>query len=168
MQTRRLLSDQEEIVYQTRKHWAVFLKAAVYFALAYAAYKSVDPLLAMAQFTPPEDLKRILPPIIHWSVKGSCYLVTAIFGLMGLSRLLGFFSNKVIVTRKRVIRQDVLSGSVFSLDLRRVESVTACTGLLGSLLGYGRVTMVAGSGQKISIANLRRPHELERELFGAK
>ncbi len=168
MDPRRVLADKEDILYQTKKHWAVFLKAAIYFGLAALVLAYKDPLLAAAQFTPPEDFKRILPPVINWSVKGACFTAAVVFGLLGLARLLSFFSNKVIITAKRVIQHDVLSGSLSSLDLARIESVRAVTGLLGSLLGYGKVIMVMGSGQKVSVPNLRKPHEFERELFGAK
>lgn len=168
MEPRRVLAENEEILYQSKKHWAVFIKAAIYFGLAAAVLVYKDPILAAVQFTPPEDLKRILPPVITWTVKSVCFTLAVVFGLMGLARLLSFFSNKVLITRKRLIQHDVLSGSLSSLDLARIESVRACTGLLGSLLGYGKLILVMGSGQKITIANLRRPHEFERELFAAK
>jgi hypothetical protein len=168
MQPRRVLAEQEDILYQTKKHWAVFLKSAAYFGLAAAVLAYKDPILAAVQFTPPEEFKRILPPIINGTVKTVCFTAAVVFGLFGMARLLSFFSNKVIVTAKRVIQHDVLSGSLSSVDLRHIESVRACTGPMGSLLGYGKVIMVTGSGQKISVANLRKPHEFERELFGAK
>lgn len=168
MDPRRVLAEQEEIIYQTKKHWAVFLKAAAYFALAALVLAYKDPILKAVQFTPPEDFKRILPPLISWTVKGTCFTLATVFGLLGLARVLSFFSNKVIITGKRVIRHDVLSGSLSSLDLSRIESVRACTGILGSVLGYGKVIMVMGSGQKVAVANLRKPHDFERELFGAK
>lgn len=168
MDTRRVLSDTEEILHQTRKHWAVFLKAALYFALAVAVLAAKEPLLKATEFPPPEDLKKILPPVISWSVKGVCFTFAVVFGLMAVSKLLGFFSNKVLVTGKRMIQQDVLWGSVTSYDIRGIESVSAQTGLLGTILGYGRVRFIMCSGQKFSIPDLRRPHELERELFGAK
>lgn len=168
MEPRRVLSENEGILYQTKKHWAVFLKSGVYFGLSVAALASKNALLAAAQFTPPEDLKRILPPLVSGTVKTVCFTAAVVFGLLAMARLLSFFSNKVILTPKRVIQHDVLSGSLSSTDIRHIESVRAVTGLLGSLLGYGRVVLVMGSGQKVSIANLRRPHEFERELFGAK
>jgi len=168
MEPRRVLADKEDILYQTKKHWAVFLKSALYFGLAALVLAYKDPILAAAQFTPPEDLKRILPPLINGTIKGLCFTFAVVFGLLGMARLLSFFSNKVIITARRVIQHDVLSGSLASIDLKHIESMRACTGLLGSLLGYGKVVMVMGSGQKIAISNLRRPHEFERELFGAK
>ena len=96
------------------------------------------------------------------------FSATVVLGLLGAARLLSFFSNKVIITPKRMVQQDVLSGSISSLSLNSIESVCAYTGLMGSLLGYGKVIMITGSGQKVKIANLRRPHEFERELFAAK
>lgn len=200
MDPRRVLAEKEEIRYQTKKHWAVFLKAAVYFCLAALVLAYKDPILKMVPYAhydakasnqsaakpkaqapqdkldvsplkdpqTQDDIKRFVAPIISGTVTGASFALVVAFGLMGLARLLGFFSNKVIITGKRVITHDVLSGSLSSLDLPRIESVRASTGLLGSVLGYGRVTMVMGSGQKVSIANLRRPHEFERELFAAK
>lgn len=168
MEPRRVLAEKEDILYQSKKHWAVLVKAAVYFALAAAVLAYKDPLLAAAQFTPPDDFKRILPPLISGTVKTVCFASAVVLGLLGMARLLSFFSNKVIITHKRLIQHDVLSGSLASLDLSHIESVRACTGLLGSLLGYGKLILVMGSGQKVSIANLRRPHEFERELFCAK
>lgn len=201
MDPRRVLAEKEEIRYQTKKHWAVFLKAAVYFGLAALVLAYKDPILKIVPYAhydaksaaahsparqksqapqdkldvsplkdpqTQDDIKRFVAPIISGTVTGVSFALVVAFGLMGLARLLGFFSNKVIITGKRVITHDVLSGSLSSLDLPRIESVRASTGLLGSVLGYGRVTMVMGSGQKVSIANLRRPHEFERELFAAK
>lgn len=217
METRRILSEKEDIRYQTKKHWAVFLKAGVYFFLAIVLMWSKTPLQARAVALVPQEYLKALsaeelrayspetqtairsaaperkaPPaatddprkggpaieprtvgniLVHaavgavWTV---CFVFTLVFGYLGLSRLLSFFSNKVVITPRRVIQQDVLSGSLSSLSLSAVESVRAYTGLLGSVLGYGKVILVMGSGQKIVIANLRRPHEFERELFAAK
>lgn len=225
METRRILSEKEDIRYQTKKHWAVFLKAGVYFFLAIFLMWSKAPWQAKAvALIPQEYLKalsaddlrnysqetqlairaslperkaplvaddarkggqaaeshkggQVIEPrtagnvLVHaatglvWTV---CFVFTLVFGFLGLSRLLSFFSNKVVITPRRIIQQDVLSGSLSSLSLSAVESVRAHTGLLGSVLGYGKVVLVMASGQKIVIANLRRPHEFERELFAAK
>jgi hypothetical protein len=203
MESRRVLSEKEEILYQTKKHWAVFIKAAVYLGLAVLVLAAKGPILMHVPYTAQyedargeraqaptkqksqapqdksdasplkdpqtqDDIKRVLVPVVSWTVTGACFALVVVLGLIGLALLMGFFSNKVIITTKRVIQHDVLSGSLSSLTLSRVESVRAATGLLGSVLGYGKVIMVMGSGQKVSIANLRRPHEFERELFGAK
>ena len=168
MEPQRVLAEKEDILYQTRKHWAVFIKAAIYFGLAAVVLAYKAPILAAVQFTPPEDLKRILPPLISGTIKGACFTSAVVFGLLGIARLLSFFSNKVIITSRRVIQHDVLSGSLSSIALGGIESVRACTGPLGSILGYGKVIMVMGSGQKVAVSNLRQPHEFERALFGAK
>lgn len=203
MESRRVLSDKEEILYQTRKHWAVFIKAAIYFGLALLVLAAKHPILVHVPYTAQyeeakgesvqaqprqksqapqdktdvsplkdpqtqDDIKRFLVPVVTWSVTGGCFALVVVFGLIGLALLLGFFSNKVIITSKRVIRHDVLSGSLSSISLSHIESVSAVTGLLGSVLGYGKVRFSLGSGQKVSISNLKRPLEFERELFGAK
>lgn len=163
-----LLAKDEEIRYKTSKHWAVFIKTAVFLALSVLAMANAEALVKVAQFTPPEDLKRFLPPLITYTVKGLCYGLAVVFGLMGLARLFSFFSAKVFITPKRLISRDVLSGSILSLDLSCVESVRAYTGILGSVLGYGKVVVCMASGQKVALPNMRRPHDLEREIFAAK
>lgn len=213
MELRRVLADKEDIRYQTKKHWAVFIKAAMYFSLAAlvlikaeAVYSKTVLLLppSVLKNLSDEDFKslplevqkargletrksaaaddskknttaddqRFISSVIitalHWTVRILLFSATVVLGLLGAARLLSFFSNKVIITPKRVIQQEVLSGSISSISLGNIESVCASTGLLGSLLGYGKVILITGSGQKVKIANLRRPHEFERELFGAK
>lgn len=212
MELRRVLAEKEDIRYQTKKHWAVFLKAALYFSLAVlvlakaeAAYSKAVLLLPPSVLknlsdedfkslplevkearksvrvnasaedpkknTPADDqrfLSSIVISALHWTVRILLFSATLVLGLLGAARLLSFFSNKVIITPKRMVQQDVLSGSISSISLGSIESVCAYTGLLGSLLGYGKVILITGSGQKVKIANLRRPHEFERELFAAK
>lgn len=212
MELRRVLADREDIRYQTKKHWAVFVKATLYCLLALVVWAKTEVAYSEAVLllppslvknlsdpdfkalptevqkarglearknAPPEDKKltqtddqRFLASLavsaLHWAVRIVLYSAAAVLALLGLARVLSFFSNKVIITPKRVVQQDVLSGSISSLSLGSVESVSACTGLLGSLLGYGKVILITNSGQKVKIANLRRPHEFERELFAAK
>ena len=207
MDPRRILADKEEIRYQTRKHWAVFIKAAIYFGLMalvlaykepirkmvpYASEDTVKTAQAPAQPAKPkpapaledskgsptvaspkdplvqDDIKRFIVPVVSMTVKVVCFAVAAVLGLLGLVKLLGFFSTKVVVTSRRVMQHDVLSGSLTSLDIRRIESIRAVTGLLGAILGYGKVHLVMGSGQKVMLADLRKPHQLEREIFSAK
>jgi len=214
MELRRVLAEKEDIRYQTKKHWAVFFKAAIYCALALVVLAKAEAVYSAAVLMlPPSILKNLsdedfksLPlavqkvrgletrkavpqeearkspqtaddqrflsslavSALHWTVRILLFSATIVLGLLGAARLLSFFSNKVIITPKRVVQQDVLSGSISSLSLGSIESVCAYTGLLGSLLGYGKVILVTSSGQKVKLANLRRPHEFERELFAAK
>jgi hypothetical protein len=163
-----LLAHNEDIRYQTSKHWAVFIKAAIFFGLALLVLANKETLLNATKFTPPADLERFVTPLVKYTVLGVCFGLAVVFGYLGLSRMLSFFSAKVFITAKRVISRDVLSGSILSLDLGGVESVLACTGPLGSVLGYGKVVVSMASGQKVSLPNMRRPHELEREIFAAK
>ncbi len=212
MELSRILAENEDIRYHTKKHWAVFVKAAIYFGLAFLVLAKAGDLYSKSVLLlPPSVLKNLsdedfksLPlevrearksvrptvtadeprknstaedqrfissiviTALHWTVRVVLFSATVVLGLLGAARLLSFFSNKVIITPKRMVQQDVLSGSISSLSLNSIESVCAYTGLMGSLLGYGKVIMITGSGQKVKIANLRRPHEFERELFAAK
>jgi hypothetical protein len=163
-----LLAANEEVLYQTRKHWAVFIKAAVYLILAVLVLSGKDKALGLAAFNPPEDLKRFILPLVHYSLLAVFYVAALALALVALIRLFSFFSTRMLITGKRVIMMDLLSGSAYSLDLGLIESVRVSGGLLGAVLGYGKLSLVMSSSQKVAAANMREPHEFERRLFAAK
>jgi len=195
MQPKQLLADDEKIVYRTGKHWAVLVKAVIYLCLALALLVNRENILKCIPYssayeaahavTEPQaqtnaNSDRILPAQTmqeakHYAtlaVTGAAYAVWAvlavILALLGVTRALGFFTRRVIITTKRIIDRDTLLGALTSLSLTNVESARVASGIFGPVLGYGKVVLGMSSGQKISLANLQKPAAFERELFGAK
>ena len=211
MDLQRLLADDEKILYQTGKHWAVFVKAILYLCLALVVFMSresvlrnipylsthesfshegarpvpvtqapaseprpasaVQPPLSDQRVLPPQtmdDVKRYATIVVTWSVTGVSIALAVIFALLGLARILGFFSRQAIITSRRVIDRDALFGGLASHSLKNVESARVASGLFGPVVGYGKVVLGMSSGRKVSLANLKRPVEFERKLFSAQ
>jgi len=189
----RLLADDEQILHQTGKHWIVFVKALVYLCLAiflfagrdgivrHIPYASHEPAHEAVGFVAQpgagdrllpaqtmDEVMRVAGVVITWTVSIVSIALVFVLALLGIARALGFFSCQVLLTTKRIISRDALLGSLSSFALANVESARADCGLLGPVLGYGKVSLVMGSGRKVSLANIRRPMEFEREIFGAK
>jgi len=190
----RLLAGEEQILYQTGKHWIVFVKALLYLVLAIFLLAERGDLVRHIPYTSAsegahavtgtvaqqgggerivpaqtmDDIMRWAGITITWTVSGVCIALGIVLLFVGVARAVGFFSCQVMLTTKRVIARDALLGSFSSLSLANVESARADCGLLGPMLGYGKVAITMGSGRKVSLANIARPMEFERELFGAK
>jgi len=197
MDLQRFLADDEAILYQTGKHWAVLAKAVLYLCLALALFASRESILRNIPYfaasepareaprpTPvaqaPANDQRILPSqtlddikhyatvIVTWSATGASLLLAAVLALLGVARILGFFTRRTIITTRRIIDRDALFGALASYSLANVESARIAPGLFGPVLGYGKVVLVMTSGCKVSLANLRRPVEFERRIFSAR
>ena len=167
MSLKGLVFEGEDIRYRTGKHWVVLGKAAMLFALALIVWSSEGALLKLVQFKAPEELEKFLPKILTTGVWLFRYVFFLLFTLLALVRLFSFFTLRVGLTEKRLLCDDALFGT-YSLDLGKIESVKCEPGLLGGLLGYGKMILTASSSQRVVITNLRRPHVLEQEIFAAK
>lgn len=167
MSLQDLIYEGEDIRYRTGKHWVVLAKAALLFLVALFIWSSEPALASLLQFKAPEELEKFLPKIISSAVWLIRYVFFTIFTLLALTRLFSFFTVRVALTPKRLLCDDLLFGS-YSLDLSKIESVKCEPGLFGGLLGYGKIILTASSSHRVVIANMRRPHILEQEIFAAK
>lgn len=167
MSLKRLVYEGEDIRYQTGKHWIVFLKALIFFVLAFLVWSSESALLSLLQFKAPEEIEKLLPKIIGTAVFIFRYAVFLVFTVMALVRVFSFFTVKVALTGKRMLVSDAVFGT-FSMDLTKIESVKSEPGVFGGLFGYGKVILTATSSQRVVVTNLRRPHAFEQEIFAAK
>ena len=167
----RLFFEGEELRFKTGKHWVVFFKAALYFFLAMYVFKSHLDLSGLLKFNVPDDFQKImltLNKVVEGIVLTLRYCLTAFLVWLGVTNLLSFFSLRLYLTNKRLVRFDLIIGSLLSLDIAKIESVKADPGIFGGVLGYGKVTVTTGSGQTVVLSNLNGPHELEKQLFFAK
>lgn len=169
MAGKSVLFEGESLLFSTRKHWLVIVKALLLLLVAYLAWSSKPALLKLAAIPNlPEDFARIVPKAISVVIDILRYGAAAIFGVWGLHALVSLAGTRVLVTDKRLVRMDSLFGTLYSADLDKIESVEANLGLIGQFVGFGRVTMIMVSGAKLSISDLVQPHILERVIFQAK
>ncbi len=163
----RLLFGGETVEYKTGKHWAVFIKMILFGIIAFYAIDIQTFLLSHLNFAPPEEFKEILPKVILWAVRILCYGVALVCIFWAFSLFVTFFTIKIAITKKRLIHNDILWGSM-SVDLKKIESVRSEPGVFGSILGYGNVILNSSGGQRITIKNIMRPHILEKAIFALK
>ena len=69
MDPRRVLADKEEIRYQTKKHWAVFIKAAIYFSLMALVLLYKEPIRKLVPYATDEALKTAQAPASSQAAK---------------------------------------------------------------------------------------------------
>jgi hypothetical protein len=163
-----ILFEGEAVVYRSRTHWVVFIKAVVLWFLAMGAFSSRDVVLKHLVFTIPAEFQKFLDLFIEWTVQGVLIALALVFAYLSLGRLFSYFTTVLAITAKRLIVYDRLSGSLSSYDIGRIESVEAKPGFFGPFLGYGAIAVTTGSGRKTVVPDLSRPHQFEKELFAAK
>lgn len=106
---------------------------------------------------------------IHW-----IYLIfAAIIFIIGFTIIIGpiiaaymvlsYYLKEFVITNKRVIyKRGVISRNVDEIDIRRIEGTNLRQGILGRMLGYGRV-IVRGTGVgNINFPLIATPIEFKR------
>ncbi|MBF0481044.1 MAG: PH domain-containing protein [Desulfovibrionaceae bacterium] len=163
-----ILSEGETVLYRSRKHWVVFVKAVVLWFLAMAVFSQREYPLQYLHFSVPAEFQKFLALFIEWSVQAVLAALALVFACMSLTRIFSYFTTMLAITPKRLIVYDRLSGALSSYDIGRIESVEARPGFFGPIFGYGAIAVTTGSGRKTVVADLSRPHQFEKELFAAK
>jgi uncharacterized membrane protein YdbT with pleckstrin-like domain len=147
----RVLQPGERIVYATKLHWFVYLRALVLLviclALALAAWKTSD----------------------NANLNLAFGIAAAMFALLALASGLRAFvkrtSTELAVTDQRVIyKTGLVARHTLEMNRARVESVTVDQTVIGRLFSYGTV-VVRGVGSAFEpIRNISDPLEFRSHL----
>ena len=141
---RRVLQPGETIVYTTRLHWLIYIRAIllliVSIILAGAAVSTSD----------------------NQSISLALGIAAVIFALLALSAGLRAFirraTTELAVTDHRVIyKSGLLSRHTIEMNRDKVESVDVDQPLLGRIFGYGTVIVRGTGGSLEPIRNIDDP-----------
>jgi uncharacterized membrane protein YdbT with pleckstrin-like domain len=129
---RRVLQPGETVVYETRLHWLIYLRAIL--ALIVCGFLIGGALSGAG----------------HQDLSLALWIAAAIFALLALSTGLGAFvrraTTELAVTDHRVIyKSGLLSRHTLEMNRSKVESVDVNQTILGRMLGYGTI-IVRGTG----------------------
>jgi len=129
---RRVLQPGEAIVYETRLHWLIYLRAMLALIVCIA--------LAICAFV--ADGRQNLSLALK--------IAAVIFALLALSAALQAFirrtTTELAITDHRVIyKTGLLSRHTLEMNRGKVESVDVNQTILGRILGYGTI-IVRGTG----------------------
>lgn len=138
------LADNEQLVYRAHFHWLYRL----------AAWGLLVASLVGAFITASRDAPMWVQAAL------------VVFGvLVFLSIMVPIWAQKIAVTNQRLIhRHGLVSRSTEEMQLSAVEEVRLEQGILGRLLGFGRV-IVSGTGiEDVRLPALAEPVRLRRKL----
>jgi uncharacterized membrane protein YdbT with pleckstrin-like domain len=139
------LTEGEQIVYTTRRHWVVLVLPGIGAGA-----------LALA------GIALLFEKDIFWI--GGVFLLVVAAGIFG-SALQHRYGFEFAVTNKRVIyRKGIVSISTDELFLDKIESVLVQQGLLGRWWGYGSVSVRGTGGSWEPFPDVADPLLLRRRI----
>jgi uncharacterized membrane protein YdbT with pleckstrin-like domain len=127
----RVLQPDEKVVYATRLHWLIYLKAILFLILA---------LVCLVLASGASEPGIAIPLWIGAAVLG-------LFGLLsGISAFIQQAATELVLTDRRVIyKTGVFKRHTMEMNRSKVETVGVDQSVLGRLLNYGTV-IVRGTG----------------------
>jgi uncharacterized membrane protein YdbT with pleckstrin-like domain len=139
------LLDGEEIVYRARLHWTIFLKSIVVVLLGAA--------LAI--------VLRLYQPEYWWA--GAA--LAGIGLLIAIPPIIKYSSAEFAVTNKRILSKvGFIERESDETLLSKVEAISVDQGILGRLLGFGRLMITGTGGTEETFPRIADPLEFRRQI----
>ena len=138
------MTSQENSVYQAHLHWVVYLQAAGVALLGAG-------LLVATQLAQ-------IPPYAGVGVLA----VAAVLGVMAYIQSKS--TEFVITTRRLIAKRGIVSRRTIETLIEKVEAVTVEQGLLGRILGYGKVTVTGTGGTNETFSLVSDPLQLRKVI----
>ena len=141
---RRVLQPGETIVYATKLHWIIYLRAIllliICIGLAAAAWYTAD----------------------NQNLSLALWIAAAIFALLALSSAFSAFVRRITtelaVTDRRVIyKTGLIARHTIEMNRRQVESVDVDQQILGRIIGYGTIVVRGTGGSLEPMRNIEDP-----------
>lgn len=151
---RRLLNEDEEIVFDLRPHWKALIQPAVLapVVVGVAAF-------AMAK-VPDNDARGWLRLAILLVALG------LLFAYCAMPLLRWLTTHFVVTTRRVIMRSGILSRAGRDLPLFRINDVTFEHSFFERLLGAGTLIVEsAGERGQVTLTDIPHPEEVQREVY---
>ena len=139
----KTLSKNEKILCTAETHWMIYC-LDVFFIIVGILF------LPLA----------IIPSGVVWGISGG---IT--FWLIALITFLGDYKKEMIITNRRVIiKKGLITVTTSELLNSKIESVSFCQGILGSLLGYGSIYFSGTGTTKLVSDFIKKPLSVKQEF----
>ena len=103
----------------------------------------------------------------HWLQKVNALILSVV--LIGLISIIRMWTTEIVLTNRRLIhKRGWIARKTEELSLARIEEVNLRQGIVGRILGYGRVQVRGIGGGDIVLPAIARPMRLKRELQAAQ
>ncbi len=151
----------ETITYQARNHVIVYVRAVFRLLLVLALTGGLvvwREELAHTIGLPPSDAEHY----ITWAVAALVFYAVLKFVMLTIRY---WFREFAVTTRRVVMKGGIIHRQAFDVQLHQVESaVVDDQGLLGRLLGYGKVKITASGGSSARWDYIAKPLEFKRHI----
>ena len=103
----------------------------------------------------------------HWIQKVWALILCSI--LIGIFIIMGMWATEIAVTNRRIIyKRGWLSRKTEEMNLRRMEEINLQQGILGRILGYGKIKINGTGGNVILLPTIASPMRFKQELQEAQ
>ncbi|MFO7774571.1 MAG: PH domain-containing protein [Candidatus Hydrogenedentota bacterium] len=154
----RNLEPGEEVVYQAKLHWILFLKPVAWWAAAIALYLIAGRLLPHL----PGGVQSVGHTVRMW---GSLILFALAF-LQTLSVVLTYISSEFAVTNRRlIVKVGLVRRESLETLLSRVEGLDVNQTIPGRLLDYGTIEIRGMGGHVKAYTSISHPIELRSAVY---
>jgi uncharacterized membrane protein YdbT with pleckstrin-like domain len=152
------LLDDEEVIYQAKLHWCIFIGPIILFLIALILYFNIGRIMydfggywmySIIQFINPIRLIILLVAIIHLVFKIIDYKTTEIF-----------------VTNKRISRKrGIISRITLDIKLNMIETVIFSQRIVGRIFNYGHVYFTGIGAMLSKFHGIYNPLELRNIII---
>jgi uncharacterized membrane protein YdbT with pleckstrin-like domain len=131
----------ENIVYESKVHWIIFVKGISFFIVAIAMLIWLD--------QPYSNYAALL-----FSLIGIYYLIP---------RVIDYYFSEFAITNKRlIVKTGVIKINSLEILLNKVEGIQVNQSILGRILGFGSITITGTGGTRDPFLNIGDPLEFRR------
>ena len=145
------LMEGERVVYRTRHHWVIFLRAILIFLVGLLLF------IAGQIWKEQQDAATIGTAALG--------LAVIIALLLAIPAWIDLLSSEFAVTNKRVVVKIgwIQRRSIETL-LNKIEAIEVMQSIGGRMLGYGTIIVIGTGGTKEAFNRIARPLEFRRKV----
>lgn len=145
----KTLQPGEDIVYQTRVHWIVYLPSFLLILLGVAIMVS-------------ERLGGEGQGFI-FTLGGLCFIAGVVLFIGAWIR---WMSTEMAITNRRVVAKfGFIRRQTYEIDRTKVESVNVDQSIMGRIFGYGTVTVTGTGSSSAPVKDVDSPLEFRNKLL---
>jgi uncharacterized membrane protein YdbT with pleckstrin-like domain len=133
--------NNQQIVYQARLHWVLFIWPILFFIFSVWIGISF--------------------PLFH---QISIFFMLFALGWIVLAGLTYQFSSLTLKKKQVILRSGILVRQTIDVPLSKIESIDIRQSILGSLFKYGSLVITGTGGTKQSLAYIARPLTCRRHI----
>jgi uncharacterized membrane protein YdbT with pleckstrin-like domain len=151
------LLDGEEVVYQARLHWCIFIRPVLSFVFALVLYSNFEMLYSILHYFLGDIFELIYPIRIVILFVAIIYFVFV---------LIDYKTTEIFVTNKRISRKKgIISRITLDIKLNMIETVIFSQRIIGRIFNYGHVYFTGVGAMASKFHGIYNPLELRNIII---